>query len=111
MRRDIAQTETPHGAGIAFARVRRVSRPEQAGAGEPPLKLAQAKLADLRRKGRNPGWDSDAREKRQVSKAEALRKRAPAMTPEQRRARRASQAREYRKRRMERAHVAETSIT
>ena len=72
-----------------------------------PVKLAQAKLAALRRDGSNPGWDAVAREKREAGKAEALRKRAPAMTAEQRRVRRASQARVYRKRRLERARLVE----
>jgi CRISPR-associated endonuclease Cas1 len=62
-----------------------------------PVKLAQKKITDLRRLGRNPGWDAEAREKREAGKAQMLRKRVPGMTPEQRRARKAEQQRRYRR--------------
>src|ERR1700688_710365 len=57
-----------------------------------PLKLAQARVAQLRQEGRNPGWDATARKKRKAGKTQMLRRRMPGMTREQRRRRRAEQA-------------------
>lgn len=61
-----------------------------------PLRLAQAKLAELRREGHNPGWDAEARQKRETGKAQMLRERARGMTAEEIRKRRAEQQRQYR---------------
>jgi hypothetical protein len=60
-----------------------------------PIELARAKLATMREEGCKPGWDAEAREKREAGKAEVLRKRVPGITPEQTRARKAEQQRGY----------------
>ena len=64
-----------------------------------PVKLAQEKIAQLRQLGQNPGWDAEAREKREAGKVQTMRKRQPRMSPEDSRKHRAEQARRYRRNR------------
>jgi CRISPR-associated endonuclease Cas1 len=56
-----------------------------------PLKLAQARLADLRREGHNPGWSPEARQKREAWAAANIRRKASPLTADERRERKSRQ--------------------
>lgn len=58
-----------------------------------PLKLAQARLAEMRSQGLNPGHGGEAAKARGAKIAVANGRRAMALSPEERRAKRAEQAR------------------